>query len=85
MQDPAGEIGTNSLVTYSCRPLHMNDQLESIYNSTVPIEDVALKTYREHMDDRDRWWCDMMTMHLTLKELNFLILTESWVDLWEAR
>ena len=34
--------------------LHMNkqkldDQLEPIYNSSVPIQDIALKTYRE-------WW-----------------------------
>ena len=54
MQDTAGEVGTNTNVTYSCKPLHMNeqkqdDQLEPIYNSSVLIHDVALKTYRE-------WW-----------------------------
>ena len=50
MRDTAGEVGTNSLVTYSCGPLHMDeqwldDQLEPTYNSSVPIQDVALKTY----------------------------------------
>ena len=39
---------------HSSEPLHMDeqrqdDQLESIYNSSVPIKDVALKTYWE-------WW-----------------------------
>ena len=39
-------------MTYSYGPLHMveqrqDDQLEPIYNSSVPIQDVALKTYRE--------------------------------------
>ena len=52
MQDTAGEVGTNSQVTYSCGSLHMDeqkqeDQLEPIYNGSVPIQDVALKTYRE--------------------------------------
>ena len=32
-----------------------DDQLESIYNSSVPIQDVALKTYPGAMDDRDGW------------------------------
>ena len=30
---------------YSCGPLHMDDQLEPTYSSTVPIRDVALRTY----------------------------------------
>ena len=52
MRDTAGEVGTNSLVTYSCGPPHMDkqrqdDQLEPIYNSSVPIQDGALKTYLE--------------------------------------
>ena len=52
MQNTTGEVGTNSLATYSSGPLHMDeqmqdDQLESTYNSFVPIQDVALKTYRE--------------------------------------
>ena len=39
-------------VTYSCEPLHkdeqrQDEQLEPIYNSSVEIQDVALKTYRE--------------------------------------
>ena len=37
---------------YSCGPLHMDkqrqdDQLEPIYNCSVPIQDIALKTFRE--------------------------------------
>ena len=49
MQDAAGEVGTNSLVTYSHGPLDMDeqrqdDQLEPTYNSSVPIQDVVLKT-----------------------------------------
>ena len=52
IQDTAGEVGTNSSATYSCGPLHMDeqrqdDQLEPTYNSSVPIQDIALKTYRE--------------------------------------
>ena len=47
MQDTAGEVRTNS-----CGPLHMDeqkqdDQLEPTYNSSVPIQDVALKTYQK--------------------------------------
>ena len=39
-------------LTYSCRPLHMDvqkqdDQLEPTYNSSVPIQDVTLKTCRK--------------------------------------
>ena len=54
MRDTAGEVRTNSEVIYSCGPLHMDkqrqdDQLEPIYNSSVPIQDIALKTSRE-------WW-----------------------------
>ena len=49
MQDTAVEVGTNSLATYSCGPFYMDeqrqdDQLEPIYKSSVPIQDVALKT-----------------------------------------
>ena len=52
MRDTAGEIRTKSQATYSCGPLHMDeqrqdDQLEPKYNSSVPIQDVALKTYQE--------------------------------------
>ena len=58
MRDAAGEVGTNSKVTYSCGPLHMDeqrrdDQLESIYNSYMPIQDVVLKTYQK------RWTIEM--------------------------
>ena len=52
MRDTAEEVRTNSLAAYSCRPLHIDnqrqdDQLEPIYNTSVPIQDVALKTYRK--------------------------------------
>ena len=43
---------TNSNVTYSCGPLHMDEQrqnvqLEPTYNSSVLIQNVVWKTYRE--------------------------------------
>ena len=46
MRDTAGEV------TYSCGPLHMDEprqdnQLEPICNSSVPIQDIALKTSQE--------------------------------------
>ena len=46
MQDIVG------VVTYSCGPLHMDeqrhdDQLEPTYNRSVPIQDISLKTFRE--------------------------------------
>ena len=52
MLDPAGDVEMNSLVTYSCGPLHMDEQRQDVqlgptYNSSVPIQDVALKTYRK--------------------------------------
>ena len=50
MQDTAGEVGANSLVTNSCGPRHMDklrqdNQQEPTYNSSVPIQDVTLKTH----------------------------------------
>ena len=52
VRDTAGEVGTNSYVTYSRGPLNIDeqrqdDQLEPTYNSSVPMQDVVLKTYRE--------------------------------------
>ena len=52
MQDTAREVETNSLVTYSSGPLHMDEQRQDVligptYNSSVLIQDVALKTYRK--------------------------------------
>ena len=52
MRDTAGEVGTNSKVTYFRGPLHMDEQrkddkLEPTYNSSVTIQDVALKTCRK--------------------------------------
>ena len=49
MRDTAGEVKTNLYAMYSCGPLHMDEQrqdnqLEPIYNSSVPIQDVALET-----------------------------------------
>ena len=48
----AGEVRTNSWATYPDGAFHMDEQrrdnqLESIYNSSVAILDIALKTYRE--------------------------------------
>ena len=50
MRDTAGEVGMNSEVMYFCEPPHMgeqrqDDQLGPTYNSSVPIQDVVLKTY----------------------------------------
>ena len=52
MLDTVRKVGVNSCVTYSCGPHHMDeqrqdDELEPRYNSSVPILDVALKTYRK--------------------------------------
>ena len=33
----------------------LDDQLEPIYNSSVPIQDTALKNLSSAVDDRDRW------------------------------
>ena len=54
MQNTAGEVGTNSLVTYSCGPLHMDEQRqdnqqEPTYSCSLLIQDVALKAY-------GKWW-----------------------------
>ena len=51
-QDTAGEIGTSSSVMYSCGPLHMDAQKPDnqslpTYSSSVPIQDVVLKTCRK--------------------------------------
>ena len=58
---------------YSCGPLHMDeqrqdDQLESTYNNSVLIQDVALKTYRkqwtiEKGGGRASRICMLMTRH----------------------
>ena len=50
--DIAGDVMTKSLVIYSSGALHMDEQrqddkLEPIYNSSVPMQDVALKTSQE--------------------------------------
>ena len=52
MWDTGGNVRTDSQAIHSCGPLHLDeqrqdDQLEPIYNSSVPIQDVVLKTYRE--------------------------------------
>ena len=52
MQNSAREVRTSSQLTFSCGPFHMDeqkqyDQLEPTYNSSVPIQDITLKTYRE--------------------------------------
>ena len=60
MQDTAGEIRTSLFAIYSCWLLPMDkqredDQLEPIYNSSVPILDVALEDLSRAMNDRDGW------------------------------
>ena len=52
MQDTAGEVRMTSQGKYSSGSLHMDkqrqdNQLEPIYNSSVRIQDIALKTYLE--------------------------------------
>ena len=52
MRDIAEEVRTNSSAIYSCATLNMDeqrqdDQQELISYSSVPIQDVALKTYWE--------------------------------------
>ena len=52
MRDTAGKIRANQKAIYSRGPLHVDEQrqdnqLEPIYNSSVPIQDIALKTSRE--------------------------------------
>ena len=52
MQDTVGEVGMNSWAMYFRGPLHMakqrqDDQLQPTYNNSVPIQEVALKTYRK--------------------------------------
>ena len=52
MRDTAGEVGMNSEGTYSCGPLHMDEQRQDgqpkpTYYSSVPIQDVTLKTCRK--------------------------------------
>ena len=41
-----------------------DDQLEPIYKSSVPIQDVTLKTYRVAIEGQGEscWRCDMMMM-----------------------
>ena len=51
MRDTAREVGTSTLVMYSCGPLHITEQrqdnkLEPTYSSSVLIRDVSLKTCR---------------------------------------
>ena len=60
MQDPAGEVGTSSYVMYSSGPLDMDEQrpegqLEPTYSSSLPIQDVALKTSRNHWNIGMGW------------------------------
>ena len=72
IRNTAGEVGTNSKVTYSCGPPHIDEQrqdnqLEPTYNSAVPIPDVALKTYRKWRVAGEGqgdpcWWRDMLLL-----------------------
>ena len=52
MRYTAGEVEISSWVKYSCWLLHIDeqrqdDQLETAYNTSVPIQDVTLKTCRK--------------------------------------
>ena len=52
MWDTTEDVEKNSKARYSCGPLHMDeqrqdDQLEPIYNCSVPMQDIAFRTYRE--------------------------------------
>ena len=51
-RDTAGEVGTSSWVMYSRGPLNMEEQSQGVqfeptYNSSVPIQDVALRICRK--------------------------------------
>ena len=93
MRDTAGVVRTKSWVTYSCEPLHMDeqrqdDQLEPIYNSSVPIQNITLKSSRERWtiktgSERVReiragkatwwWWIYVRIYLITFKSwINFL-------------
>ena len=52
MPNTAGEVGMNSKAIYSSESHHMDEQiqdnqLEPIYNSSVPIQDVTWRASRE--------------------------------------
>ena len=52
----AGKVGTNSLTTYSCGPLHMDEQKQEDQFRTYiqqPIQDETLESYR------GRWTIEM--------------------------
>ena len=60
MKDTSGEVGTSSLVMYSCGPLHMDEQrqdvqLENTYSSYVPITGCSPEDQPEAMGDREVW------------------------------
>ena len=78
--DSAGEVGTNSYVTYSCGPLHkdeprQDDQLEPTYSSFLPIRDVSMKRcpwcngYRRRNWTRRhefKFWTRLIAYHIAL-------------------
>ena len=88
MWDTAGEVRTNSLVTYSRGPLHIDkqrqdDQIEPIYNSSVLIQDRALKTSRgqwtietggERESGRSVLQRDIMMMMMMMMKYRILVL-----------
>ena len=86
MRDPAGEVGTSSLVIYSCWTVHMDkqrqdDQLEPTYSSSLPIRDVALKTYRKQWTigrggERGSWW--WWYMYISLYHIHVLLCSVGW-------
>ena len=53
MRDTAGKVRDVLCGSLHMDPQRKDDQLEPIYNSSVPIQDVAWKTPPGAMDDRD--------------------------------
>ena len=60
MQDTAGEVEMNSYVTYSCGPLHMDEQRQDVqlgptYKQLCANTGCSLEDLLEAMDDREGW------------------------------
>ncbi len=54
MRDTAGEVRTNSLVTYFCGPLHMDEQRQDdLYTIALCRYRILTEDLSEAMDDRD--------------------------------
>ena len=60
MRGTAREVGTNSYMTYSCGPLHMDEQrraglLEPYIQQICADTGCSLEVLPEAMDDREGW------------------------------